>query len=238
MPRPATLALQGLVNSRTHVPPAALTFVKEGATLTTAGSTGVSTGTVSPANTIGNLVVMNIVAKGNSAGQTVTHVGTASTNVDPGGNTWALFGAQTNGFVRAEQWWTVTSAVCGAVVVTMTGNCSLTIDCLEFSGNASGAITDKQAEGSGNSTTALSTIGSATVHANDVSVACVGCQSGSITSPSGTYTSMTQLSSTDTGAPCAMMSGYKILAATGTQQYGATVPSGVWVVVLGTYKGL
>lgn len=203
----------------------ALAFVKEtSATETTAATTL----TLTPANTIGNLLVLSIAQRPTST--------TVSTVADTGGNTWTLSEA---GASLQSVYYSLTTAVSGTLTVTMSAASSLVLSCLEFSGVAASSFTDVKAisgTSTANNAPTLST--ATTANANDVVVAWVQQQVSAPTFSAQTagYTVQT-LHGSATAQPLCMQAAYKIVAATGTQTYGlSSTSSAAWTVAIVTFK--
>lgn len=192
-----------------------------------------ATGTVTPANTVGNLLALCVSWRPTSA--TITNVGSPGSNVDPGGNTWSL--VQNQGGIAI--WATLTTAVAGLVTVTLNGaGTTKVISCIEVAGVSSGT---KDVVAFGQAANASPTVTSAaTTKANDIVLAWVSQQVATATFSSQTagFTPLTTHASAEAVRPLQIQGAYKIVAATGTQTYGlSSTSSAQWFDHLAAFKG-
>lgn len=209
---------------------APLSFVNETAYTETTQN---ATGTVTPANTPGNLLAICCAWRPTSA--TIVNVGSPGSNVDPGGNTWTL--VQNQGGIAI--WATITTAVAGLVTVTLNGaGTTKAISCIEVAG-VSSVTKDVVAFGqaANNSPTVTS---AATTKANDVVLAWVAQQIATATfsAHSAGFTPLTTHASAEAVRPVQIQGAYKIVAATGAQTYSlSSTSSAQWMDHLAAFKG-
>lgn len=208
--------------------PAPLSFVGE--TFYTNG-TAATTGTVTPANTPGNLLALCVSWRPTSA--TIVNVGSPGSNTDPGGNVWSL--VQNQGGIAI--WATLTTAVAGLVTVTTSVSTTQVISCIEVAGVTTST---KDVVAFGQAANASPTVTSgATANANDIVLAWVAQQVNAPTFSAHTagFTPLTQHVS-NTAQPLSLQGAYKIVSATGTQTYGlSSTSSAQWFDHLAAFKG-
>ncbi len=214
------------MNSRSHGGIVPIAFVTETSNTETTAAT---TLTLTPANTIGNLLVLCIANRPSSV--------TISSVADTGGNTWTLDIGGANGADLISVYYSLTTAVSGTLTVTMSASSTLVLSCLEFSGITAADVVAATSTGIGSNTPTKTT--AATTKANDVVVAWVSQQVNAPTFSAQTagYNVQTQHSS-NTAQPTTLQAAYKIVAATGTQTYGLTSSSSLtWTEAIATFKG-
>lgn len=217
------------INSRHHGVPTGIQFVKETFSTQTVNAL---TNTITPANTIGNLLVANISARG--ATTPTISVG------DTGGNTWTLgVAATTVGAGGAmSQYYSVTTAVSGTFTATSTVSGAIIISCLEFSAQATSPADVFKQTGYSTATIFATGTSASTAQAKEVVVAgTYENATGSWSAQTAGYTVLTKRTATGT-LNTIQQSAYLILAAIGTQAYQATGSTNTTgAAVLGTYKG-
>ena len=195
---------------------------------------------LTPANTIGNLLVLSVGSRNAIA------IAPVSTVADTGGNTWTKLGARTQaGALDEEFWWTVATAVCGTLTVTFGGTSASTTtglgDVQEWHSTIGWPASppDVSLFNGGTASTSLTTgTSAATVQASEVVIAmALANGSGTFSAQTAGYTTQTLLSSAVPSVGAIMQTAYKILAATGTQSYGCTdSASTIWEAALATFK--
>ncbi|HUZ01601.1 MAG TPA: hypothetical protein VMU89_14730 [Thermomicrobiaceae bacterium] len=214
----------------------ALSFIKD-----TGYSENVASATMAltPANTIGNLLVLSVGSRNAVA------IAPVSTVADTGGNTWTKLGARTQaGALDEEIWWTVATAVCGTLTVTFGGTSASTTtglaDVQEWHSTIGWPASPPDASvfNGGAASTSLTTGNSpATGNASEVSVAmALAAGAGTFSAQTAGYTTQTELSSAVPSVAAILQTAYKILAATGVQSYGCThSASTIWEAALATF---
>ncbi len=197
-----------------------ISFVKNTGYEETAQS---STMALTPGNTVGNLLVLQVASRNTTALATVSSV------ADTGGNTWARFQSDSHGPLDGECWWTVATAVCGTLTVTWGGTSPATTtgtaEVLEWNSTIGWPASPPDAfTAAGGAGTALTTgTSGATVQASEVVVAmAVAVGTGTFTAQTAGYTVQTQLSSLVPSLGAIMQTAYLVLTATGTQLYHCT----------------
>lgn len=225
MPRPNTILRRDLTRHRSAGNN--LAFVKE--TIYTEAVTG-STAVLTPANTAGNLLVLNIGNHGATL-QTVSSV------ADTGGNTWSKSTNLTVSALDTEQWMSKTTAISGTLTVTFTSVCTSLVSCQEWSGANATPLDQVKSASTGTATVATGSSPSTTT-ANQVVIAFVAAYgTQTFSAQSAGFTVLSTLSSPVAGLLGSLQSAYKIVSTTGAQSYQSTISSaGTAIAMLGTYK--
>lgn len=199
-----------------------LAFVNE--TSFTEAATAV-TGTVTPGNAGGNLLVLYIAYR-------TTALNVVSVT-DTEGNVWT---AGATGQAGEALYYLLAPGDVGTVTVTMSGAATLAMSCVEVSGAQ--AVIDKNAVATAAST-AITATTAATTNADDIVLAFVAQQANApaFSAQSAGYTVLPQHVSA-TASPLSIQAAYQIVAATGPQTYSVTSSSAAaWFEDVVAFKG-
>jgi len=222
------------VSVRATSAPASLGVVQNfGNRLTTAGAQ--IEASPKAATTAGDTLAAVIEVRRGSGLTTVTSV------TDTGGDTWVKAASVHNRNIDEELWYATGAAgiaVTGGVTVRTALPAAIAVTVVEMSGLASPAPLDLVATGIGSS--AHPTIGptAGTADAQEIAIAGVGW-GGSVTAsgPSTGYTLLPAKQSTVTNEHAGEATATRLLSATGTQTYAATVSASVpWTGIIATFE--
>lgn len=220
-----TLLRRATIKEHGSAPVNNLAFVKETVFQENAQAL---TAILTPANTLGNLLVLC-----NSS-----HDSPILTVVDTGGNVWTQAGTdQVSGTCTGAVWYSITTAVSGTLTVTYGANNAACCSLLEFSG-ANATPFDKFLKNAGATSSPATGTSAATSTNFQVVVAFIGgFGTQTYSAQTAGYTPLTKLNSIVASHNQSLQSAYKIVSTAGTQAYGATQTSGTtWTAMLATFK--
>jgi phospholipase C len=189
----------------------------------------------SVATTAGDLLVDVVQVRNATVASTVTGI------TDSGGNAWVKAGSAQRHEADEELWYAVSStsiSSLGFVTVTTSAPSAIAMTVIDVSGIAASAPLDVVSTNTGASTTPSSGTTAATINASEIAVAGIGWIKPS--SPSGQsagYRPLATTESTVSGLVTGEQAATKVLSATGTQSYAATLSTDVpWTAIIATFQ--